>query len=834
MASPVSTFADDLFQGFDVDHASKDFLHDVALSPDTPALDRDVLLRASLVSGHEDWDARLQCAAAVRERELAARSPLDGRDVLAFVPPIDTELFQATPQTGWAETDRLIGLLGQSLRGPTRESQNKKPAGRDAQRASAKPKPKPAKSPYWACPGEGTRVGKPVDLISQGVSNELSRGPEEYAVKRDAPIHPPSTKKAKHNHQPPTGQQTDQNDVGLLLLTPPTSSTLPRTSASLQVPAGGELIRPLLPRHSTPFEDAETKVLSEPVAKSRSPVKSPFFAPESPKPSPKTKRPPAGTVSAIPFPPLTAPCFSLIQEELCHDPFWLLIAVTFLIKTAGKLAIPAFHMIKDRFPTPAHLADPEATSTIVEMIRHLGLATNRTSMIQKYARLWAEKPPQRGVVYRVRGYDRREALRELPLNANEPAGDVVADDAWEIGHMTQGKYALDSWRIFCRDELLGRAQGWNGQGAPPEFQPEWMRVRPHDKELRACLRWMYMKEGWEWDPETGDKTVLRPEMEQAVNEGRVEYDDTGGLRILDRPRDMAATSGLEKGRSGDGDEFTVLVTGFGPFKAAYPVNPSWEIARSLPSYLPPVVPSATDAEYSKASAPPLPPVRILVYPDAVRVNYQLVRALVPTLWDQLPSDRPSDGALDGPSDDPSTPPADASARPSKPPRIDLCIHIGMAGPRPFYCIEHRGHRDGYAMPDVDNTRLEDETRRREEGSDWVWADIPPELETDLDVRDVLKRWRRLSPDDADLRISEDAGRYLCDFIYMSSLAHLYKKGEQRRVVFLHVPCDASDEAVGRGTELATELIRAMVESELHRRREADVRKEDKIAVELRV
>ncbi|KAM0276134.1 hypothetical protein ACHAQH_007060 [Verticillium albo-atrum] len=278
------------------------------------------------------------------------------------------------------------------------------------------------------------------------------------------------------------------------------------------------------------------------------------------------------------------------------------------------------------------------------------------------------------------------------------------------------------------------------------------------------------------------------------------------------------------------DEFTVLVTGFGPFKAAYPVNPSWEIARRLPSHLEPepATPSP-DVDPSKAPAPPLPPVRILVHPQAVRVNYQFVRGLVPTLWDQIP--------LDGPSDL-STPPADSpfdpSTHPSKPPRIDLCIHIGMAGPRPFYCIERRGHRDGYAMPDVDNTRLEDETRRREEGPDWVWADVPPDLETDLDVRDVLKRWRQLSPDDADLRISEDAGRYLCDFIYMSSLAHLYKKGEQRRVVFLHVPCDASEEAVGRGTELATGLIRAMVESEMHRRREADVRKEDKIAVELRV
>ncbi|RXG43383.1 hypothetical protein VDGE_03070 [Verticillium dahliae] len=286
------------------------------------------------------------------------------------------------------------------------------------------------------------------------------------------------------------------------------------------------------------FHDVADQLPSDTTFKPRSPVKSPFFCPEEPRPSPKTRRPVAGTVSAIPFPPLTAPCFSLIQENLSQDPFWLLIAVTFLIKTAGKLAIPAFYKVKERFPTPEHLAASEATAEITDMIRHLGLAVNRTSMIQKYARSWVETPPQPGVVYRVRGYDRREVPGELPLDATTPTDNREAGYAWEIGHMTQGKYALDSWRIFCRDELLGRAQDWNGLGAPPEFQPEWMRVRPDDKELRACLRWMYMKEGWEWDPTTGEKTVLRPEMERAVNESRVEYDDAGGLRILDRPRDL--------------------------------------------------------------------------------------------------------------------------------------------------------------------------------------------------------------------------------------------------------------------------------------------------------
>jgi len=63
-----------------------------------------------------------------------------------------------------------------------------------------------------------------------------------------------------------------------------------------------------------------------------------------------------------------------------------------------------------------------------------------------------------------------------------------------------------------------------------------------------------------------------------------------------------------------------------------------------------------------------------------------------------------------------------------------------------------------------------------------------------------------------VRISEDAGRYLCDFIYYSSLAHLTKKREERRVVFLHVPVDSDEAATKTGVEVTLELIRAMVQS----------------------
>ncbi|EGX92101.1 pre-mRNA splicing factor [Cordyceps militaris CM01] len=251
---------------------------------------------------------------------------------------------------------------------------------------------------------------------------------------------------------------------------------------------------------------------------------SPYFSTPSRAPRSANPRPSPGTVSCIPFPPLSAGSFGIIQEQVAHEPFWLLIVVTFLIKTKGDYAIPAFLRLRERFPTPRDVADPDNAAEIVAMIRHLGLSQNRLAKMQKYARMFMFHPPRPGVCYAVRGYETRKVGRVVD--------GVDATDGWEIGHMTQGPYSLDSWRIFCRDVLLGRAKDYNGKGARGEFQPEWMRVLPADKELRAYLRWMWMREGWEWDPATGERTVLREEMRRAVEEGRVEYDIYGGLQIV--------------------------------------------------------------------------------------------------------------------------------------------------------------------------------------------------------------------------------------------------------------------------------------------------------------
>ena len=267
--------------------------------------------------------------------------------------------------------------------------------------------------------------------------------------------------------------------------------------------------------------------------------KSPFFSPpasaEKPKVSPEKKpRQKRGLVSCIPFPPLSSPSFGLLQEKLWNDPFRLLIGVTFLNRTMGKHAIPVFFSLVERYPTPAGILAADKKD-IISMTRHLGLQAQRAETYKKFAHFWIHDPPVKGKRYRVDHYPSPGDGMDIK------AGEVVDDDdprsAWELGHMTKGRYAIDSWRIFCRDVLRGEAEGWNGEGREEGFQPEWMRVQPRDKELIACLRWMWLKEGFSWDPVTGEKEVADRELMEAAIAGKIAWDDRGGMRIVEEEDD---------------------------------------------------------------------------------------------------------------------------------------------------------------------------------------------------------------------------------------------------------------------------------------------------------
>ncbi|KAK2743306.1 hypothetical protein FQN55_007502 [Onygenales sp. PD_40] len=289
------------------------------------------------------------------------------------------------------------------------------------------------------------------------------------------------------------------------------------------------------------------------------------------------------------------------------------------------------------------------------------------------------------------------------------------------------------------------------------------------------------------------------------------------------------------------EDIDVLVTGFGPFKTN-PLNPSFLIASALPTTIS-LPPSPT--------SPDSPPrrVRIHTHPTPVRVSYSAVRTTVPSIIDSFKNDH------DG-----------------RPP--DLIIHIGMASTRPYYTVETRAHRDGYRITDVDGeVGLDDgEVRWKDAGlpamlepgpnsattttsttgdSDDDKTPTPsltaisttstivsatttePTTSTPAVIRGTitttitstaartptnpsppdahfLKTWRSFLPETADVRLSEDAGRYLCEFIFYTSLAQAWGEGRDRSVVFLHVPGRTDEESVEEGREVAVALVKTLV------------------------
>lgn len=93
----------------------------------------------------------------------------------------------------------------------------------------------------------------------------------------------------------------------------------------------------------------------------------------------------------------------------------------------------------------------------------------------------------------------------LDVKPGEVLGEEDEREGWEVAHLPgMGAYALDSYRIFGRDQLRGVeeeaiAGGWE----------EWRRVVPLDKDLRRYLVCRWREEGWDWDMLTGKKRRIK-------------------------------------------------------------------------------------------------------------------------------------------------------------------------------------------------------------------------------------------------------------------------------------------------------------------------------------
>lgn len=154
--------------------------------------------------------------------------------------------------------------------------------------------------------------------------------------------------------------------------------------------------------------------------------------------------------------------------------------------------------------------------------------------------------------------------------------------------------------------------------------------------------------------------------------------------------------------------------------------------------------------------------------------------------------------------------------------------MGIASTRPYYSVEMRAHRDNYRIPDVDGRSgyqdgekiwrgkgfppilmpgpAEGASHERSEGfqtSGLKLTPYPPD-------EHFLQVWKSLAPAETDLRTSNDAGHYACDFIYYTSLAQAFEEGRDRSIVFYHVPITTDPASIELGTKVAVALIKSMI------------------------
>lgn len=248
----------------------------------------------------------------------------------------------------------------------------------------------------------------------------------------------------------------------------------------------------------------------------------------------------------------------------------------------------------------------------------------------------------------------------------------------------------------------------------------------------------------------------------------------------------------------------VLVTGFGPFRS-FDINASSLIAQSLPSSI--TLPPNEPLSVGGTGIPAPRVIQIHVHPEPIKVSYATIRAELPVILDNY-------------------------ARAHNGSRPDLIMHIGIASTRKYYSVELQAHRDNYRIPDVDGNPGYNDGERiwREQGLPPVLFPGPaetPEETLSLPLRinqplsnvkvspypannHFLQTWKSYSRKDTDIRISADAGRYACEFIFYSSLARAYQEGRDRSVAFFHVPIETDDASIELGNKVAVALIKSMV------------------------
>ncbi|KAL9101783.1 MAG: hypothetical protein Q9163_003002 [Psora crenata] len=258
---------------------------------------------------------------------------------------------------------------------------------------------------------------------------------------------------------------------------------------------------------------------------------------------------------------------------------------------------------------------------------------------------------------------------------------------------------------------------------------------------------------------------------------------------------------------GELKEWNILVTGFGPFLDNY-INPSFLIANTLP------------ATYQ---LPNLPQIVIHTYPHPIEVSYQAVRTLIPRLLFPKPHSAFPAPASSGSSQNDVRTSTKTNAAKEKP-NYDIVLNIGLAPGRKYYSFETCAHRDEYVKRDIYFRDMKDDTYWRDE------YDAPELLKPSFDMADVWRRWKQSllrnehqredeqheqhDVDEEDVRPSSNAGRYICEFTFFTTLLEFWRRRQEARGAFLHVPCGIGETDLRRGRRVVLALMAALVGSEI--------------------
>ncbi|XP_045526154.1 pyroglutamyl-peptidase 1 [Pieris brassicae] len=166
----------------------------------------------------------------------------------------------------------------------------------------------------------------------------------------------------------------------------------------------------------------------------------------------------------------------------------------------------------------------------------------------------------------------------------------------------------------------------------------------------------------------------------------------------------------------------VLVTGFGPF-INHPINASWEAVKLLKK-----------DEIEKKH-------KIELVQLELPVTYENVDEFVPALWE---------------THEPK-----------------LTIHVGVSKIAKDITIEKQAHRKGYQRVDYFDKCPANNT---------CCAEGAIRIQTKLNVEKLCSDFNENSVDGSKAVVSLDAGRYLCEYIYYTSLSI-----DNNRTLFVHVP-----------------------------------------------